>query len=125
MVDDLRGSGVGLEDLERGRPAHLGELLDHRQGLRERRAGPAVALRQRDAEEAEVSQGGSPVGRHRGPVQIHPGGQGLEHLGRDLGRQLADLVVVGQGSHGTRLLCSRALPEERRPWTYYAYHDNQ
>ena len=50
------GAGVGLEHLERGRAALLGQLLDHDQRVPERCSAAAEALRQADSEQPERAE---------------------------------------------------------------------
>ena len=101
QVDHLRRAGVGLEDLERGRPALLGQLLDHDQRVEQGRAGAAEPLRQRDAEEAERAQVASLLDRDGGAVGVPLGGPGRVALLGHRGRDRPDLVPVGSILHAT------------------------
>jgi hypothetical protein len=86
--------------LECGRPALLGELLDHREGLPKRRSRPAEALLVGNTEESEIPETAPLVERNRCAAAVQVGRHGCVHGGRDLGGDRADLSGVVRAGHG-------------------------
>ena len=88
-------SDVRLEDLERRGTALLGQLLLDDERVEQGAAVAAVLLGDRDAEEAEVGEALDLLDRQRGALAVPLSASGRVALAGDLGRQLAQLLLLG------------------------------